>query len=440
MDINTIADLSPGEIAQQENEIEQTVNEIIQTANDAEICVKDAEVIADVTEVVEKAGENISPSAVRMTEVVMESIYARLNLTMKKDMVSLETFGGKMSKRDASRIAVEDFKKTVTRVFEALKRVISQIWLGVKTAVIRYFGMTAQMEKQVRLMKEKLVDLSKDAKPRVETFEDATIGKAFSNSEGVVDSQAALAVVKAHTDIVKNFDRLSIEMERASEALNHMAGHIVANTENETAENLAKFNNGFTDVMRCLMKVVCRNEVNSETARKMSTGFMNNKLFVSEPLVNDKIYAVSTYKVDMKIFGKDVDPDGVGIGWKFESHISYERKVSKTVHVLERVDAKRILDLAEKLLNEITGLKAKETFVTKLDKLFAESLKKLEISFSSLSYTQGPGKDLNFIKSSITSYNNSFGKIVLEIPRDALMCVSRALQYVNLSLNNYSTV
>lgn len=431
MELNTIADLNPGEIAQQEVEIDNDVRELENFKEEIQETEQDIEVVQDVTEVVEKEGADISPAAVRMTEVVMESLYNRLGLKLDHDKVSLESFGGKMTKRDASRIAIEDFKATIARVWEALKRAVGQVWLRIKNFVIRLFGMFGQMEKQVKNMREKLVALDKNAKPEETEFTDSSLGVAFSDQGKDVSGNDLLLRQDNHIKVVKNYDAASHEIERAMQYLDNLTARIKDNPTETNKGNFEAFREGMDKVFGVLRQKICPFKVNGM-----------KDVYVSGFMVGGKAYGMKTMSLDtrMKFFDEEIGSVSEW-GWTFYNYFISDKKPSNKIAVLTRQEMTKGLENCDELLRETNGIKSREAFITKIDKAFEKAIdncKKATTEKKSFADENDIDKFVNELKYIISVYNRSFSKIAVEIPQDALKCVSRSLQYINKSISYYT--
>ena len=117
------------EVAEVETEISDTSDAIEQGAQDAEAL----DAIADTVEETEQEG-GADPVVAQVAEVAVEAIYRRLGLT-SKPIASLESFGDKATRIEATRLAVEGWRETAKTIWEAIVKLFNRI----KDAVINFF-------------------------------------------------------------------------------------------------------------------------------------------------------------------------------------------------------------------------------------------------------------------------------------------------------------
>ena len=120
---NVEADL--GEAAEVAGDIDDGIAAIDQGEADAETL----ETIADTLEETEQEG-GADPVTARVAEVAVEAIYARLGIT-RKPVSSMEAFGDKATRVQATKLSVEGIREVVEKVWEAVKGILAKIkdWL-----------------------------------------------------------------------------------------------------------------------------------------------------------------------------------------------------------------------------------------------------------------------------------------------------------------------
>lgn len=120
---NVEADL--GEAAEVAGDIDDGIAAIDQGEADAETL----ETIADTLEETEQEG-GADPVTARVAEVAVEAIYARLGIT-RKPVSSMEAFGDKATRVNATKVSVEGIREVVRSVWEAVKGILARIkdWL-----------------------------------------------------------------------------------------------------------------------------------------------------------------------------------------------------------------------------------------------------------------------------------------------------------------------
>lgn len=87
-----------------------------------------ADELTDITDTVEKAGE-LDETSAAITEVAVESLYRRLGITRRKPMpVAMEAFGSTSNRKKATKLALEEWKETISNAWEAVKKFFLNIW------------------------------------------------------------------------------------------------------------------------------------------------------------------------------------------------------------------------------------------------------------------------------------------------------------------------
>ena len=92
----------------------------------------DSETLGDIADTLEASEETggVDPVAAELAEVAIESIYNRLGIT-RKEKPALEAFADKKTRINATRIAVEDIKATMKKIWDAIVAAFMRVvdWL-----------------------------------------------------------------------------------------------------------------------------------------------------------------------------------------------------------------------------------------------------------------------------------------------------------------------
>ena len=92
----------------------------------------DSETLGDIADTLEASEETggVDPVAAELAEVAIESIYNRLGIT-RKEKPALEAFADKKTRITATRIAVEDIKATMKKIWDAIVAAFMRVadWL-----------------------------------------------------------------------------------------------------------------------------------------------------------------------------------------------------------------------------------------------------------------------------------------------------------------------
>lgn len=145
--------------------------------------------LADSMQASEATG-GMDESAAKIAQVAVERLMERLQMSDRKTLPAMESFGGHTSKLKATRIAVENIREQVKTVMQALYNMLVKAYEFVKNF------MKAALDGNQRLKKraeELLAALEKtDGTASVQTLEDAAFAKALAikgevSAKGVVD-------------------------------------------------------------------------------------------------------------------------------------------------------------------------------------------------------------------------------------------------------------
>lgn len=235
----------PAELHEEASEVDGEAQDVVDDVTDVEAAVSDAETldnIADVAEASAEEGEGMDPVSAEIAEVAVEAIYARLGLT-KKATPSMEAFGSTGSRKAATRIAVEDWRDTVKRVWEGVKKFFATIWEKIKELYEKFVGLFRNLEKAAEAMKAKAMSLEGAAKEA--TMENASVAKAFG-AAGSVNASAVDTVLEGQKELmVQAVEASKVSNENISKLASEMAaGKSFTSVGAFKTENKKKLING----------------------------------------------------------------------------------------------------------------------------------------------------------------------------------------------------
>lgn len=143
---------------------------------------EEIEAIADtLDETVEEGGADAATA--RVAEVAVESIFRRLNIK-RKAMPSMESFGTRSSRVQATKIAVEGMKESAKMIWERIKKAIKAAWDWIQGWFNKLIDAATKLNERAKKFKEasaKLDGTPKEAKMAKGGFVDAlTLGGEFN--------------------------------------------------------------------------------------------------------------------------------------------------------------------------------------------------------------------------------------------------------------------
>lgn len=208
----------PVEVADAVVETTDEGEDIVGDVEAMEDAIEDAETLDDIADVAEASaeeGEGMDPVAAEITEVAVESIYARLGLTQKA-MPAMESFGSAGSRKAATRIAAEGWKESVKKAWEAVVKFFKNIIERVSAFLAKFFDANLRVEKAAKAMLKRVQDLK--GAPEGEIKNGALKGFAVGGGAmsaakvaGVLETQNALtqATYGVTHEIVKQTNNIA---------------------------------------------------------------------------------------------------------------------------------------------------------------------------------------------------------------------------------------
>lgn len=178
------------------------VNENADVIENNEAAVDDvaiaADELTDIADTVETAGE-LDETSAAITEVAVESLYRRLGITRRKPMPALESFGSTSNRKKATKLALEEWKETISKAWEAVKKFFLNIW----EYIVKFWKFCTEQAtrieskaKEMLAAAAKLGALADDKKsiPAGKWATDLMVGDG-----GAVDAEGALTVIANET-------------------------------------------------------------------------------------------------------------------------------------------------------------------------------------------------------------------------------------------------
>jgi len=241
----------PAEVEAQAAEVAEDAQDVQQEVQSMEDAVADAEtldMIADTAESSVEEGEGMDPVAAEIAEVAVESIYARLGVE-RKAIPSLESFGSAGSRKSATRIAIEDWKDTVKKVWEAVKKFFVNLYEKIKAFFLNVVNTFRSLEKAAKSMKARVDGLKGEAKEK--TIKDKSLAKGLGRGEtGTVTAAKASETVKIMNQAVKELPSSLDNAKQGLEFIRDISGtaqKLLGAKESEKFDTAAK---AYADAMK----------------------------------------------------------------------------------------------------------------------------------------------------------------------------------------------
>ena len=180
------------EVTENTGEVEEMVAAVEEAADDA-VALDD---VADIMEESVEKGEGMDETAAAMAEVAVESICARLGVKKTQAVIpSLESFGSKNSRLQATRIALEGLKEKIVQIWNAIKAAVAKVASMVKSFLVGLLKNRKLLVSHLEGLKKKVGELD-DALVQKEAKLKGGYAAAFT-VEGKASEGTALQVLES---------------------------------------------------------------------------------------------------------------------------------------------------------------------------------------------------------------------------------------------------
>ena len=277
-----------------------------------------------------------SVESIRITNVLVNSVMRKLNITDERPIPAIECFENKFERKAAYRLATEGLMDVLVKIWRAIKKAIVNLWKRISAFIKKFFDATRKLTKMNDELREKLKDLS--GYPAKDTFESSDIASAFSY-RNKVDAGNVLTILDQHIKITKDLKNISNVLATGGDRLSLAKSSILGLVEKikETPDT------GIGDVAIVIGVKSIYEKVLTEL--KDSLLLVPNKekeeglVAVSDiPLIDGKIIKLYSNTSDDRITELEVDI------------YSPSSAVNKTVRVLSISDMKSINKSVDELL------------------------------------------------------------------------------------------
>ena len=190
-------EVDAAELASDTIETNDTAGEIIDGAESVESAADDANTVGEIRDQMEESvedGEGMDETAAEIAEVAIEALANRLGYThYGRVLPAKESFGGRTSRIQATRLAIEKADNIFVRAWDAIVKTVKKIINKVLGWFHKLFDNTKKMQKAVDKMKVDYGD--KAVSP---AFESTTA----KNMGDVSTSADIIKFVDAHTNMI----------------------------------------------------------------------------------------------------------------------------------------------------------------------------------------------------------------------------------------------
>jgi hypothetical protein len=347
-------------------------------------------------------------------------IYGRLGMEGHQSVPALESFGGSSSRVEAGRIALEDFKEQIQRIWKAIADAIKKAIAWVKNHWNAIFGAAEKLVKRAAALEERA--RSTNGVKKAENFENDRLAKALS-----IENAAPTNVVQ-HANDLKAI--VSAVVTKGAEVAGKVGEEAVAAIDSLDAKKLP-----------AILKLVAQIQPSEKVGNPDSEGLANPgegmELFRSKQLfggmaVLSRVPAGESDSIEANV--KQISMAGYSVS-KFSSKVGKEPTNKKLV-TLSTSDAGSLAAVVKDIAEEIVAYKKNADALGQTqDKL----VKAAEKTANSAGGEESPEKRKEL--SALQGLANAANRIITvpgtQITKYALNTGTALLNYVELSLKQY---
>jgi len=198
---------SAGEIQDADDEAAEMSDEIDDVVEMSDAAGESVDTLTDtadtMAETLDDGGEGMDETTAKLAEVTIESIKTRLKYAGRAGRVpSMENFANPKSRREATRLALEEVGDFVKKVIEQLKQIIAKVMAKLKAFFANLGPNLAKLQKHLELLKSKAKTIAPETKPKSETITKGSVLRAFS-VDGKCDVVTIKEIAQNQADLVK---------------------------------------------------------------------------------------------------------------------------------------------------------------------------------------------------------------------------------------------
>ena len=200
-DLDDGSEVNEAEVASALNE---TTGEAAEIENDADMvtdAADDASAVGDIRDEMQESvdsGEGLDETAAEIAEVAIEAYARRLGYGARgRILPAKESFGGRSSRIQATRLAIEKADNIFKRAWDAIVSTVKKIFKKITEWFSKLFDNTGKLKKAASKMKVDYGD--KLVKPAFES----SIAKNISSKPGELDVGTIIAALDATNDFIQ---------------------------------------------------------------------------------------------------------------------------------------------------------------------------------------------------------------------------------------------
>ena len=368
-------------------DVEAGTSEIEQASADADTLGR----IADTAEAAEADG-GLDPVAAEVAEIAVEAIYARLGIK-RSSYPALESFSGRSGRVRATRIAVEDIKETVKKIWAAVVVAFQKMIDFVKNFFAKIFDANRKLLARINVLTKKIAGTKQEPGGKVNA------GGVIKDTEAT-DKAGALKVLVATPGEMKS----------------------MVDASNDIAQGMT----GFKEITNLL------NSKSDEGMDALNIKGVQESFKKFSFLARDAEGTIGK-KFEVATTG-DNNPDTKAPEFKFELKNPFSSE-GKELDALKLHECKKVLDACENIVHSNMQLKPIVATLESSMKTTIEAAKKIAETVDTKDEdNSNVGERSRVAQRLITSIGNSAIKAVTFTGKTAMNTAKVGIDYVERSL------
>lgn len=411
------AEAGASQVAEQSGEVEE-----LQAA--VEDAVDGAETLGQVEEVLEKtseSGDGVDETAAQVAEIAVESIKNRLGIIGGKAFPAMESFGSKNTRLSATKLALENVRETITRIWEAIKQAVIRMWEKIKSFFLGIAKNTAALTKHLEGLLDRAKKLPDDAKPEKEKLGSTSLAKAFSVKKKADVKTADILIGNAKLLLIAAAD-LTKESNNFSNFIQTNSAKLAGGGDYETQRKA--LNSGVTQALAKLGEVAT-SKIGGQAGTDKESG-----ISYYGPFVGTRVVA---YKVEQKkIAGDNFTNVSVNVE-------TYDKIEATEITSLKRDEIYTILKSGIDLLDELTKFEKNQASMNKISDTLRKSTENVLSEIKKMSEDekdQTKTRALKTIASDVNDVNGILASLGSSFPATVFATAKAAGDYASASIAN----
>lgn len=164
------------------DEIFQVIKDEDESVNDGLLAINAMNDLADILD--ESSSDGVDPVTADVIALATENIYRRLGVKAPK--LAVENFGQTKTRREATRLALEDIGEVIKNIWIAIKAAFKRVYIFIKRFIENLFDSNRALAKDAVAMQKKVSLLDENADPKELSIVPKTSINALMNENNLI--------------------------------------------------------------------------------------------------------------------------------------------------------------------------------------------------------------------------------------------------------------